>query len=271
MSQMDESRDPYQACKKARLQAVYWRIWGRRIENSPMAWMGTARKAAAASVVILGLTWASSALASPNAGSYSGSTSQNGGSVTFTVSSTGTVVTKFEADMFATCSNGSESKTFSALLNGTPRMHIENGGFDYSGAFTYKNDPTIVGHGKGVVDGMFTSSLSSAEGTVRLPWHFGNHEGPLSGLHCDTGLVSFAAFPSTISSSSTACIVPKLKGKRLITASRVIELSNCRLGHVTRRHSQRFKRNRVIAQKPRAKTRLMTGSRVRLIISRGPR
>lgn len=70
---------------------------------------------------------------------------------------------------------------------------------------------------------------------------------------------------------ANACVVPKLKGKRLRAAKRAITRSHCSLGKVTRAFSAHVKRGRVISQKPKPGTVRPARSKVSLKVSRGRR
>jgi hypothetical protein len=65
------------------------------------------------------------------------------------------------------------------------------------------------------------------------------------------------------------CKVPKVVGKKLVTARRLIVRAKCRVGRVRRARSARA-RGRVLSQKPRAGAKRPRGARVNLLVSRGP-
>jgi hypothetical protein len=65
------------------------------------------------------------------------------------------------------------------------------------------------------------------------------------------------------------CKVPNVVGKTLTTARRLIAGGRCRVGRVRRARSARA-RGRVLSQSPRAGARRARGSRVNLVVSRGP-
>jgi uncharacterized delta-60 repeat protein len=67
-----------------------------------------------------------------------------------------------------------------------------------------------------------------------------------------------------------ACIVPKLRGKSLMTARRRIRLAHCRTGKIGYRYSG-VNKGRVISQNPRPRKHLRAGSKVNLVISNGGR
>ena len=65
------------------------------------------------------------------------------------------------------------------------------------------------------------------------------------------------------------CVVPGLVGRTLARATTLLAEANCRLGTVTRRYSFR-PRGRVIRQSDMAGRLLPQGSRINLVVSRGP-
>ncbi len=64
------------------------------------------------------------------------------------------------------------------------------------------------------------------------------------------------------------CKVPKVVGKKLPVARRLIARARCRVGRVRRARSAR-PRGRVLSQSPRAGLRRARGTRVNLLVSRG--
>jgi beta-lactam-binding protein with PASTA domain len=68
-----------------------------------------------------------------------------------------------------------------------------------------------------------------------------------------------------------ACIVPKVKGKKLVAAKSAIRKAHCSVGKVTKKFSSRVKKRRVISQKPRPGTQLVPGGKVKLVVSIGKR
>ena len=67
-----------------------------------------------------------------------------------------------------------------------------------------------------------------------------------------------------------SCVVPKLAGATLPVARVAVRGGGCTVGRVTRKHS-RVRTGRVIAQRPKAGTRLPAGASVALVLSSGPR
>jgi hypothetical protein len=65
------------------------------------------------------------------------------------------------------------------------------------------------------------------------------------------------------------CVVPRVRGKKLAAARRAIRRANCRVGRVRKARSRRPS-GRVLAQTPRPGKRLALGTKVNLVVSRGP-
>jgi hypothetical protein len=67
------------------------------------------------------------------------------------------------------------------------------------------------------------------------------------------------------------CLVPRVAGRKLAVAQRLITAANCRMTHLRRKYSKRVRRGRVIAVTPLGGMRLPVGSAVALLVSRGPK
>jgi hypothetical protein len=65
------------------------------------------------------------------------------------------------------------------------------------------------------------------------------------------------------------CKVPRLTGKTLTRARRMIRLAHCSTGRIRRARSKRA-RGRVVSQRPRAGRILVAGTKINLVVSRGP-
>jgi hypothetical protein len=70
-------------------------------------------------------------------------------------------------------------------------------------------------------------------------------------------------------SSPSAVVVPNLKGKSLAAAERWIRSHGCSVGKIRHASSRSMKKGRVIAQQPRAGTRLKRRTKLSLVVSRG--
>jgi hypothetical protein len=71
-------------------------------------------------------------------------------------------------------------------------------------------------------------------------------------------------------STPLRCVVPSVLGSTLPRARAALARASCAVGKVSRRYSS-HRRGRVIAQRPRARTRLARRARVNLVISKGRR
>jgi len=65
------------------------------------------------------------------------------------------------------------------------------------------------------------------------------------------------------------CVVPRVVGKQLKDAQRMIRKSHCRVGRIRWKY-ERARKGKVLAQRPRPQRRLRAGARVNLVVSRGP-
>jgi PASTA domain-containing protein len=68
---------------------------------------------------------------------------------------------------------------------------------------------------------------------------------------------------------AAACVVPKLIGKRLAVATRLIARNHCRVGSIKRIASLRIPRGRIVRESPKPGRRLENRARVNLLVSRG--
>jgi len=67
------------------------------------------------------------------------------------------------------------------------------------------------------------------------------------------------------------CVVPNVRNRLLATARRILSSRRCSLGRIKRRYSVRIKRGRIVSQARRPGSRLRTGARVNVVVSRGRR
>lgn len=224
------------------------------------------------------LMWGLPALAaSPQPGSFSGTTSQSEGAVTFTVSPRGSAVLDFEARVVATCEKeGAPTAVGFVRLTPAPSISIVADEFSFSGEFSFSSGSEPL-NGTGEVRGSFSSDRV-VSGSMRFPWEVA--DGPLRGYSCDTGVVTFRATarapqatgPAAPGGSSRSeCVVPVLKGRALKAAKRAILRSGCGVGKVLHRPAGAFAAGRVMGQRPRPGTRRGAAAPVKIIVSSGPR
>jgi PASTA domain/Divergent InlB B-repeat domain len=88
---------------------------------------------------------------------------------------------------------------------------------------------------------------------------------------CQLPMTADSAVTATFDATppKPACRVPKVKGRRLGAAKSAIRRAHCRVGKIRRVYSPKVKSGRVVSQKPRPRTRLAAGSKVRLTVSKG--
>jgi hypothetical protein len=67
------------------------------------------------------------------------------------------------------------------------------------------------------------------------------------------------------------CVVPNVRGKSLKQAKSRIRQAHCKTGRLVRAYSRSVRRGRVISQAPKPGARMKQGTRVRLVVSKGPK
>lgn len=77
--------------------------------------------------------------------------------------------------------------------------------------------------------------------------------------------------PTRLRAIEARCVVPKVKGKRLARAKRLVEKSDCSVGRIRRVYSAKVGKRRVIRQRPGPGTVLPAGGKVTLVVSKGKR
>jgi subtilisin family serine protease len=77
--------------------------------------------------------------------------------------------------------------------------------------------------------------------------------------------------PFVITAVPPFCTVPRLRGLTLIGAKRALVKRGCALGRISRTHSRRVRRGRIVAQRPRPGLRMRRGAKVAVELSRGRR
>lgn len=67
------------------------------------------------------------------------------------------------------------------------------------------------------------------------------------------------------------CVVPKLRGRGVKGAKKALRRADCKAGKVVRRYSGKVKKGKVIRTRPRSGKVLPGGSKVKLVVSKGPK
>ncbi len=65
--------------------------------------------------------------------------------------------------------------------------------------------------------------------------------------------------------------MPNVVGKPLAKAKAMIVKAHCRVGTITSTTSTKKRKGMVVAQRPKARTKLANGARIRLTIGKGPK
>ncbi len=108
-----------------------------------------------------------------------------------------------------------------------------------------------------------TLSATAAKGSIFKGW---------SGACAGKGACTVAmTAPQTVNAAfakKLICKVPKLKGKPLKKAKRILKGHHCRPGKITRKFSK-VKKGHVIGQRPKPGRHLKKGAKIRLVVSKG--
>jgi hypothetical protein len=108
-----------------------------------------------------------------------------------------------------------------------------------------------------------TLTATPASGSVFSGW-----SGACSGSGTCAVAMSGAQSVHASFAKKLACIVPKLKGKKLRAAKRALRKAHCQTGKITRKYSK-VRRGRVISERPRPGKHLPVGAKVKLAVSKG--
>jgi uncharacterized delta-60 repeat protein len=167
------------------------------------------------------------------------------GSCTVTMSADRSVTATFEAD---------KTLTVNLAGSGTGTVVSSPPGIDCPStcahAFTHGTSVTLTA----------TSSSRS---------RFAGWSGDCSGT--GTCTLSMTAARTATARFNVACVVPKVKGKKLAAAKRRIKAAHCAVGKIKRAYSSKVRKGRVISQRPRPGKKLVARSKVRLKVSKGKR
>jgi hypothetical protein len=109
-----------------------------------------------------------------------------------------------------------------------------------------------------------TLTAAAAPGSTFEGWR-----GACSGTSICT--VAMTAAQSVDASFRKDCVVPKIKGKSLKIAGRLIRGHNCSVGNIGHAYSNTVKRGAVISQKPAPGRQRPPGAKVNLVVSKGKR
>jgi hypothetical protein len=98
---------------------------------------------------------------------------------------------------------------------------------------------------------------------------FAGFSGDCSGTSCTLNMSADRHVTATFNKVSTVkCIVPRVVGLKLSKAKSKIKKAHCRVGKITRKHSTKKKRGKVIKQSPKARKHLAAGSKVKLTVGK---
>jgi plastocyanin len=139
------------------------------------------------------------------------------------------------------------------------------------GTYTFQCDP----HAASGMRGTFTVTGSGTTSTATTGTSTGSTSTATTTQPTTTTAPTTTTVPTTttiitVPKKAVRCVVPRVVGRQLARARRMIVRARCRTGRISRRFSH-ARRGRVIAQRPRAGVRRPVGTRVNLVVSRGRR
>jgi Ca2+-binding RTX toxin-like protein len=167
-----------------------------------------------------------------------------------------------------------------ATLNGTVNpngqstsVYVEVG---TTSAYGFRSSPTVVG--AGVDDLAVSGRLSGLQGGVTYHYRYVAANPAGTSLGQDRVFTTLAAssppppvLPQPRAPRVIRCAVPNLHGKTLTAARKALKKAHCRAGKIKHAYSAKVKKGRIMAQKPRPRTRLANRAKVDLVVSRGTR
>jgi plastocyanin len=135
-----------------------------------------------------------------------------------------------------------------------------------AGTYTYQCDPHA-----NIMRATFTvgpSGTTSTATTGTSTTSSGTTTQPTTTVPPTTSAATTTAAPPP--RKARRCVVPRVVGRPLARARRMLVRAHCRTGKISRRFSRKVL-GRVVSQRPRAGVRRPVGARVDLVVSRGRR
>jgi PASTA domain len=171
------------------------------------------------------------------------------------------VITRIQAPV-ATTTAATAVKSATATLNGVvgPNFNATTYHFEY-GATTAYGLRAPAGEAAVGADGALHAVAQPITGLkLNKTYHF---------RLVATDALGFVTNGADVAFKTKACIVPKLKGKKVRAARKALKKAHCKVGKVKKRFSGKVKQGRVIKQKKGAGKVLPIGTKVGLKVSKG--
>jgi Glucodextranase, domain B/PASTA domain len=120
-------------------------------------------------------------------------------------------------------------------------------------------------------DGQWSADVPLSEGSNQIVAVASNRIGVTTTASVSVNRPAAPAAPAAatgvVAAKPIRCVVPRLRGKTLTTAKRLLKRAHCRLGKVVHKASTRVKPGRIVATRFKAGTRHPAGSRVRVTVA----
>ena len=142
-----------------------------------------------------------------------------------------------------------------------------------NGSGTVTSNPSGVSCGSACTFAAGSATSVSLSAAAAAGSTFAGFSGDCSGTSCSLGMSANHAVTATFTTSAppppVKCVVPKVVGLTLAKAKTKIKKAHCRVGKVTKKHSSKKKKGKVIKQSPKAGKKLKVNSKVNLTVGKG--
>ena len=142
-----------------------------------------------------------------------------------------------------------------------------------SGSGTVTSNPAGVSCGSACTFAAGSATSVSLTPAAAAGSTFAGFSGDCSGASCSLAMGANHAVTATFTQNTSPppvkkCVVPKVVGLKLAKAKTKIKKAHCRVGKVTKKHSSKKKRGKVIKQSPKAGKKLKVNSKVNLTVGK---
>jgi PASTA domain/Divergent InlB B-repeat domain len=142
-----------------------------------------------------------------------------------------------------------------------------------NGSGTVTSNPAGVSCGSACTFAAGSATSVSLSAAAAAGSTFAGFSGDCSGTSCSLGMGANHSVTATFTASAppppVKCVVPKVVGLTLAKAKTKIKKAHCRVGKVTKKHSSKKKKGKVIKQSPKAGKKLKVNSKVNLTVGKG--
>jgi uncharacterized delta-60 repeat protein len=168
---------------------------------------------------------------------------------------------------------GTDQRPYYALArylgDDSQRLSVHTRGAPGRGAGTVTSKPAMISCGSTCSAWFARGSVVTLSAHARKTFSFTGWRADCSGRR--TCSLKLDADRSVAAIFRPVCQAPTLRGRKLSGARRALIDAHCSLGSITDRTSTKISAGRIIGQSPRAGKRILVGSKVNLVVSKGKR